>query len=154
MDATVDYPSSSNRWFHLSGLMPRDHNVAHAKYTFFVNFIVFVHSVHSSFVHCTLCTFLTKSAFVYRAFIYRAFCVRLPWIHRPLCVRSLSLVLALRSFNVNSFTVHSSICLHMCSAFELCWRWNEMEWELFYDHYFTMTITLQIFAILSKVSPG
>ena len=75
-----------------------------------ISLLCFVRCTNSSFVHCALYTFLTRPAFVYRVFIYQAFCVRLLCVHRP-CVA------VLRSFSVNSFTVRSSVRLHVRSAF-------------------------------------
>ena len=65
----------------------RDRNVAYAKHTFFINFIiVFAHSVHFSFVLRALCTFLITVG--QRSLTDRHF----PSVPRSLTVRSLSIV--------------------------------------------------------------
>ena len=84
MDATVNYPSF-NRSSHLAGLMPRDCNVAHAKYTFFYQFdftlLCFLHtcSIRSVFVvhlQSVQHSFTERSTFAYRAFIVHCVYIR------------------------------------------------------------------------------
>ena len=98
--------------------------MARAKYVFpLSSLLYFVRSVHSSFVHCALCIFLTRSVFVYRAFIYQAFCIQ------NCCAFIIHCVPVLRSFSVYSFTVCSSVRLHVRSAFVLCLCTNESKWN-------------------------
>ena len=116
----LDYPSSSNRSLNLAGPMPRDPNVAHANYTFFIKLIIwllcFLHTVQSKLLHCEICTlslgqhlFTKSSAFVtkWSAFPYCAFvgCVSILWspsVRLP-CIR--------HSFT-SAFSIHCALALN------------------------------------------
>ena len=84
MDATVDYPSFSNRLFRfVAGLMSRDCTVACAKYTLsFISLLCSVRSICSTFLVrstlvdqavcvCLPFTFIVPSVYVLHSFIYR-----------------------------------------------------------------------------------